>query len=62
MQALAALAERTAHWTYVSSVSAYASHEAVSAGENAALLPAAEPEVGAEQYGEAKAACEQASR
>ena len=60
--ALAALAERTAHWTYVSSVSAYASHEAVGAGESAPLLPAAaDDEVEAGQYGEAKVACEQAS-
>ena len=52
--ALAALAERTGHWTYVSSVSAYASHEAVDADESAPLLPAAAgEEVGAEQYGEA---------
>jgi 2'-hydroxyisoflavone reductase len=60
--ALAALAERTAHWTYISSASAYASHEAVGAGESTPLLPAAAAdEVDAEQYGEAKVACEQAS-
>ena len=59
--ALAALAERAAHWTYVSSASVYATHEAFSADESTPLLPAAEGnEVEAEQYGEAKVACEQA--
>jgi 2'-hydroxyisoflavone reductase len=60
--ALAALAERTAHWTYVSSGSVYASHDALGANKSAPLLPAAAAgEVDAEQYGEAKVACEQAS-
>ena len=62
LNALAALAERAAHWTYVSSGSVYASHEALSADESASLLAAAQAdEVDAEQYGEAKVACEQAS-
>jgi 2'-hydroxyisoflavone reductase len=60
--ALAALAERAAHWTYVSSGSVYATHEALGADETAPLLPAAAgEEASPEQYGEAKVACEQAS-
>jgi 2'-hydroxyisoflavone reductase len=60
--ALAALAERAAHWTYVSSGSVYATHEALGADETTPLLPAtAGEEASPEQYGEAKVACEQAS-
>src|SRR6266702_7063855 len=60
--ALAALAERAAHWTYISSVSAYASHAVVGADESEPLLaPYDHDEAGREQYGEAKVACEQAS-
>jgi 2'-hydroxyisoflavone reductase len=55
--ALAALAERAAHWTYVSSGSVYATHEALGADETAPLLPAAAgEEASPEQYGEAKVA------
>jgi 2'-hydroxyisoflavone reductase len=59
--ALTALGARAAHWTYVSSVSAYAAHDVLGADESTPLLPAAEgDEAQPEQYGEAKVACEQA--
>ncbi|WP_030565506.1 NAD-dependent epimerase/dehydratase family protein [Streptomyces aureocirculatus] len=60
--ALAALGERAGHWTYISSVSAYASHAQLNADESARLLPAAERDtVGHDEFGQAKVACEKAA-
>ncbi|WP_405486332.1 NAD-dependent epimerase/dehydratase family protein [Streptomyces sp. NBC_00096] len=60
--ALGALAGRARHWTYVSSVSAYASHAVMDADESTPLLaPTDAGEADRESYGEAKAACELAS-
>ncbi|MFE9451937.1 NAD-dependent epimerase/dehydratase family protein [Streptomyces sp. NPDC006739] len=59
--ALAALGESTGHWSYVSSVSAYASHARPDADESAGLLPAAErDEADHTEFGQAKVACEEA--
>lgn len=59
--AVDALADRTRHWTYVSSLSAYAANDEVGADESAAL---AEPLGSGEEYdySRAKAACEASVR
>src|SRR5260370_1083424 len=60
--ALAALGDRAAHWSYVSSGSVYASNAVSGAEESTPLLPATErEEADIQQYGEAKVACEQGS-
>ena len=62
-EALAALADRAAHWTFVSSGSVYADASVPGATEDAALLPAlpADTTSTADNYGESKVAIEQAT-
>lgn len=61
--ALAALAPKAGHWTFVSSCSAYADHSVPGAAEDAALLPALAPGTPSTpgNYGESKVAIEQAT-
>lgn len=61
--ALAALADRTRRWVFVSSGSVYADHSRAGAGLETPLLPALDgDEAGLETYGEGKVACEEACR
>jgi 2'-hydroxyisoflavone reductase len=62
-EALAQLAPRAAHWTFVSSCSVYASHASPGAAEDAALLQPlpAGTESTPENYGESKSAIERAT-
>lgn len=59
--AVAALADRAAHWTLVSTLSVYADHHTPGADETAATVPALQADRFTEMadYGSAKVACEQ---
>ena len=61
--ALAALAERTGHWGFVSTGNVYADNTTVGDDESAALLPATDLDVvDPDLYGPGKVACEEACR
>lgn len=60
--ALEALADRAAHWTYVSSCSVYAHHDEPGADESAELLAPFDGPGTPETYGESKVASELAAR
>ena len=59
-RAVAALADRTAHWVFVSSASVYADGTTIGEDEDAELLPPLEGDVmeSMETYGSAKVSCE----
>lgn len=59
-RAVAALADRTAHWILVSTASVYADSESIGEDETAQLLPPLDGDVmgSMEDYGSAKVACE----
>jgi nucleoside-diphosphate-sugar epimerase len=59
-RAVAALADRTEHWVYVSSASVYADSTTIGADESAELLPPLDGDVmeSMEDYGSAKVSCE----
>lgn len=61
-EALSALADRTGHWTFVSTCSVYADDATPDQDESAPLVPALDGDLldEPEQYGGAKVACEQA--
>ncbi|MEI6700769.1 MAG: NAD-dependent epimerase/dehydratase family protein [Actinomycetota bacterium] len=60
--ALQALGPRAAHWTSLSSISAYADQATIGADEQSPLLePHGESSATIEHYGQAKVACEEAS-
>ncbi|TLM87446.1 NAD-dependent epimerase/dehydratase family protein [Pseudarthrobacter sp. NamE5] len=63
IQALEALSDRAAHWTFVSSCSVYADASVPGAAEEAALLPQLAPGQPStpENYGESKVAIEEAT-
>src|SRR5512139_3570353 len=62
--ALDALAHRTRHWVYVSSISVYADHATPDADESAPVVDpwSGSGEVGLEAYGGAKVSCETSCR
>ena len=61
--AVAALADRAAHWVFVSTGSVYADHSGPVAGPDSTLLPALDGDVASmEDYGPGKVACERLCR
>ena len=60
--AVAALAPRARHWTYVSSLSVYAANDVAGEDESAALAEPADPADAEYDYSRAKSACEASVR